>query len=524
MFAFTYTLAILLMIALPVAAAIALRRYFRVPWLLFIAGILTFTAAQVVHFPLNDLLTEIGWLRPFSETSPQPFWLSALALGLTAGLSEELARAGGILLLKRYRRFPDGVMLGLGHGGIEAMIFGGVLTAASASALLPLRGVDLGSLNLPADQLSALSAQLALFTSSPWLAAAPLVERLLALILQVVFSLLVLRAFQRRNAAYLVLAIGYHAAVDGVLVYIYQYTQDVWLIEGLFVLMLLPGAVWLATLWRGAAARPARRRAALASEINGFLNAYRKELLGQWRTKRLLVTLSVFTVFGLISPLIARFTPEIIKSIEGAQQFADLIPDPTIADSLTQYIKNITQFGFILAILLGMGAVAGEKERGTAELVLSKPLPRWAFLASKYAAQATVYLGAFLLSGTAAYYYTAILFGQLEPGAFIAMNLLLLLWLLNFAAIALLGSALGNSTSAAAGFGLSGAVLLLIAGSLPQVGALAPGALTAWASQLGSTVSSGGAAMFNGGALAMSLATILLCLIGALAAFENQEL
>ena len=88
----------------------------------------------------------------------------------------------------------------------------------------------------------------------------------------------------------------------------------------------------------------------------------------QWRTKRLLVVVAVFVLFGLMSPLIAKFTPELLRTIEGAEQFADLIPEPTSTDAITQYIKNLTQFGFILAVLLGMGAIAGEKEKGTAAM------------------------------------------------------------------------------------------------------------------------------------------------------------
>ena len=36
-------------------------------------------------------------------------------------------------------------------------------------------------------------------------------------------------------------------------------------------------------------------------------------------------------------------------------------------DAVTQYIKNIGQFGVILALLLTMGAVAQEKDKGTGQ-------------------------------------------------------------------------------------------------------------------------------------------------------------
>jgi ABC-2 type transport system permease protein len=244
-----------------------------------------------------------------------------------------------------------------------------------------------------------------------------------------------------------------------------------------------------------------------------------KEMRYQWRTKRLLIVCGVFLVFGMISPLLAEFTPQLLNSIEGAEQFADLIPEPTVSDAVGQYVKNITQFGFLLAILLGMGAVAAEKEKGTAAMILSKPLPRWAFLGSKFASQALVYTLAFALSAVAAYYYTLVLFDSIDLVGFALANALLLAWLLVFVAVTLMGSSLGKSTAAAAGWSALGAVALLLAGSLPKFGALAPTGLVAWASQLALDEVSAP----NGGALAVSLVLILVLLVGSMAVFEEQE-
>ena len=97
-----------------------------------------------------------------------------------------------------------------------------------------------------------------------------------------------------------------------------------------------------------------------------FLAALRKEWLEQWRTYRLLAVGVVLVVFGLLSPLIAKHTPEIIKLIPNGEAIAQLIPTPTVMDAVTQYIKNIGQFGVILALLLTMGAIAQEKDKGTA--------------------------------------------------------------------------------------------------------------------------------------------------------------
>jgi ABC-2 type transport system permease protein len=542
MLEFAYILSIILMVLLPVILAAGLRRLTPAPWLLFSLGALTFTISQVVHIPLNDWLADLGWL-PGETIANLPLWRTALTAGLTAGLCEELARAASYLFLRKYRpawlNLPGSLMLGLGHGGIESMVFGGVLTAATLSALLPLRGIDLTQLGLTSEQLSAINLQLTAFTSSPWLALQPLLERLLAIGAHVTLSLMVWKAFAggklRRDWIYILVAILYHAAIDYAAVWASTtYHEQPFAYLGIMLAVLLPGWAWaIWTVRRHALTRA--QPGPLRGELAVFWVATLKELRQAWSTKRILVVWAVFLAFGMLSPLLARFTFEIVSSMEGAEMFAGLIPPPTTVDSMVQYLKNLSQFGFILAVLLAMGAVVGEKERRVAPMILSKPMARWAFILSKFAAQFLVYLGAFFLSALAAYYYTLFLFGPLEIGSFLLLNALLLLWLLTFVALSLLGSTLGKSTVAAGGIGLGLCVVLMLAGTLPRWGALLPGGLMTWATLLGQQAAGlslgadaatllSGAAAGQGGAAASALALILLSLVLAVGIFEQQEI
>jgi ABC-2 type transport system permease protein len=519
-----YSISILAMILLPFFFAILLRCYFRVPWILFCVGILTFIGSQVIHLPLNAGLTRLGILPEALGSGQTPLWQTALILGLTAGVCEELARTAGYALVRKYRRFEHGIMFGLGHGGIEAMVFGGVITAATVTSLSALKGVDLATLQLSTQQLAALNKQMALFSGSAWSAAIPFVERVLALGAQVLLSLIVLQAFKRRNGLFVLAAILYHALIDTSLVYLAEQVSSLWIVYGAFVLLLLPGIAWVWYLW----ARTTRQKgeqiqiikASTSADWRAFLSTLHKEILYQSRSKRLLVVFAVFTLFGLLSPLLAYFTPEILKTLPGTDQIASLIPTPTSVDAMTQYVKNLTQFGFILAVLLGMGAVVGEKEHGTVTMILSKPLPRWAFITSKFTIQLAVYLVAFVLAMLATYYYTVVLFGSFNIMILVTMSALLFIWLLTFASVTLLASVLARSTGAAAGMGLGLAIILLLSTYLPRVGPLTPGGLVAWANQLGSGSASSG----NGGAVALALVIILVSLLTSVAVFETQEL
>jgi ABC-2 type transport system permease protein len=541
-----YGISVFLMILVPVILAICLRRISVTPWILFGIGCLTFVASQAIHLPLNEGLAGLG-LLPGKTSADLPVWQVALIAGLTAGLCEELIRAAGFAVLRRWRpgwmRMPDAFMLGLGHGGIESMVFGGVLTAATIGSLLPLIGADLQPLGLKPEHLELLRAQLETLTAHPWQSIYPLLERTIAISAHVVFSLMVWKAFTggglRRNGYYIPLAVVYHALVDVGAVYgSYNIKDQPLLMELAFAGMLLPGYIWAALqLRRSAQENPsagAKVRSSIRSELAVFWAAVKKEIRQLWRTKLILVTAAVFLVFGMMSPLIAKLIPEIFGSVQGMEQFAALIPVPSAADAMTQYFKNITQFGFLLAVLLGMGAVAGEKEHGVAPMILSKPMPRWAFIASKFTAQSAMYLLCFVLAAAGAYYYTGILFGPLELGSFVLANLLLWIWLLTFVALALIGSTLGKTTVSAGGIGLALSIAMMLAGSIPLYGALFPNGLLSWAAQaaqsaagitLSATASAAaGQITSNGGALASAIAVIFLSLVLSIGFFEQQEL
>ncbi len=546
-----YGISVLLMILVPVLLAIGLRRIATPAWLLFGIGSLTFILSQVVHLPLNAWLTDLG-LLPGTASTDIPVVQTALIAGLTAGLCEELMRAAGYAILRQVRpawmRLQDSVMLGLGHGGIESMIFGGVLTAATVSSLLPLIGADLSGFGLTPDQLQALQAQINYLAAKPWNSALPLIERIIAISAHVVFSLMVWKAFTgdglRRNWLYIPLAILYHAAIDFAAVYGMHYLNNqLLLFELVFVGMLVPGYAWAA--WqirlarrRSSSAAPVPQRAPqspVRSELAVYFAAVGKELTQLWRTKRMLVTGAVFLVFGMGSPLIAKLIPDLFKSVSGMEQFASLIPVPGAADAMDQYIKNISQFGFLLAVLLAMGAVVGEKEHGVAPMILSKPMPRWAYLASKLTAQSMMYCACFLLAGAGAYYYTRIIFGSLEPGAFLLVNILLLVWTLTFIALAILASTLAKTTVSAGGIGIVLAVIFILAGSIPRYGLLFPQGLLVWAQQAAYTAAGktapsavsaalAGQVFVNGGALASAVVLMVMCLVLSMGFFEQQEL
>ena len=250
-----------------------------------------------------------------------------------------------------------------------------------------------------------------------------------------------------------------------------------------------------------------------------FLAALRKEWLEQWRTYRLLMLGVVLVVFGLLSPLIAKYTPEIIKLIPNGEAIAQLIPTPTVMDVVTQYIKNIGQFGVILALLLTMGAISQEKDKGTAAMMLVKPLPRVTFLVAKFTALALIFAAAIVIASAACYYYTWLLFGALDVLRWLALNGLMLVFVLVYVSLTLLCSVVAKSQAAAGGLALCLLFILGLTGSIPGLGEYLPGQLLAW----GGGLMAGKADAFWP-ALWVSVGIIVVALMGARLIFDRQEL
>lgn len=250
-----------------------------------------------------------------------------------------------------------------------------------------------------------------------------------------------------------------------------------------------------------------------------LMTSLRKEMLEMARTSRLLILIAVVGFFGLSSPLLAKYTPEILGFFPGAEQFTYLIPPPTVLDSVGQYIKNLSQFGILLAILLAMGMVAQEKERGTAAMMLTKPLARGSFLVSKFFALGMGFSAALAVAALGGYYYTLVLFEALDWGAWLALNGLLLIEILVYAALTLLFSTLVRSQAAAAGLGLAVLLVFSLLGSLPVVSGYLPGALVNWGTSLFTpTATSAWPALW------ISLGIILGSLLLAWGVFRRQEL
>jgi ABC-2 type transport system permease protein len=245
-----------------------------------------------------------------------------------------------------------------------------------------------------------------------------------------------------------------------------------------------------------------------------------KEFLEQRRTSKLWIFLAVFFIIGCISPLLAKYTPELLRSIPDIPpELAAIIPEPSLKDATDQYAKNTSQFGVLLVIVLTMSLIAQERERGTAAMLFSKPVKRSAFVLSKWLAGLATVTASVILGSIACAIYTAILFGSLPIGAYLVFNLLLLLFLAVYLSVALLASALARNQGMAAALAFGGLAILLVLSALPRISNYCPAGLLSW----GSAILSGNHTTYWP-ALIISLALTAGCVLAACVYLDRQEI
>ena len=209
----------LLMVLLPIGWGIFIWKRYQTSWRFFWIGAGTMILAQVGHIPFNSWLTDL--FRSGILPSPPESWapvFNALVLGLSAGVWEESFRYFAYRWpAKDARSYDKALMMGAGHGGIEAILLG-MYVLYFFLQMAALRNMNLAQ-SFSAEQAATLQHQLQVYWSVPWYTTlAGALERFLALIFHMTASVLVLQVFLRKQMRWLWLAIFWHAALDALAV------------------------------------------------------------------------------------------------------------------------------------------------------------------------------------------------------------------------------------------------------------------------------------------------------------------
>ncbi|MCL2634692.1 MAG: ABC transporter permease subunit [Oscillospiraceae bacterium] len=160
--------------------------------------------------------------------------------------------------------------------------------------------------------------------------------------------------------------------------------------------------------------------------MRNYVIFLKKEFIEAFKTYKLLVMGAAFLILGLMGPLTAKFTPEIIKwametdpSMAGMDLGA-LLSEPVAWDSWVQFYGNVGLMGFVALIIVFSGMLSSEISKGTLTIILTKGLSRTTVILAKLTSSVVIWTGSFLLAFLTSWGYTIYLFpdGKIHNLAF----------------------------------------------------------------------------------------------------------
>ncbi len=122
--------------------------------------------------------------------------------------------------------------------------------------------------------------------------------------------------------------------------------------------------------------------------MRGYVAFTKKEFMENARNFRLMIMLLIFFIFGVLSPLTAKFTPELISAFVPEMQIT--FNEPSAIDSWIQFYKNISSLGFSLMIIIFSNMLSSEYAKGTLVIMLTKGMSRPMVILSKFSAAVVI--------------------------------------------------------------------------------------------------------------------------------------
>jgi ABC-2 type transport system permease protein len=212
----------------------------------------------------------------------------------------------------------------------------------------------------------------------------------------------------------------------------------------------------------------------------------RRELTVALRSFRLPGFAVVLLFFALLDPPIVKYMNRLMEWAGAAEQIQIIMPPPTPAMALTQFLGDASGIAVIVLIFLLMGIVAGEKANGVTEWVLTRPVTRSEYLTAKIMVWGVGIVVCTLAAGAIASLYTWSLLGPVSLTDIAAALAAITAYTIFAAAATFLGSVVLNSQLAAGFTGVGvvfAGVLIKPLGSLLHIKRYLPYSLPELANQ-----------------------------------------
>lgn len=145
------------------------------------------------------------------------------------------------------------------------------------------------------------------------------------------------------------------------------------------------------------------------------MSLWRLEWLRLLRTRSWIALAAVFAFFGLLGPITARYMEQILQRFAG--DVTVILPPPTPAAGLEQYLGNVMQIGLLVVLAVAAGALAFDQPAERAAFYRSRVRRVGRLLVPRVAVVTLATIAAFVVGTLGAWYETVVLLGDLPIGA-----------------------------------------------------------------------------------------------------------
>lgn len=140
--------------------------------------------------------------------------------------------------------------------------------------------------------------------------------------------------------------------------------------------------------------------------MTGYGAFVKKEFMEFYRSHKLLIILAVFLLLGMMNPLTAKITPQLLENFMPEGMVIDL-GEPTALDSWMQFYKNVPQLGLVVLVILFSGMMSQEYSKGTLINMLTKGLARRSVVLSKFTVALVMWTASYAVCVCVSWGYTA---------------------------------------------------------------------------------------------------------------------
>lgn len=142
-----------------------------------------------------------------------------------------------------------------------------------------------------------------------------------------------------------------------------------------------------------------------------FISMFQKEWKELKSTYKFIFVPIAFAILMISFPISMKLLPDLLAS-EMPEGAVIEIPELSTSEMMSAAFNNFELIGVIILILISMGSIAGEREKGVAAMVLVKPVSRAVYLLAKWSAYSLLAIGSFFFGMMLTASYTNVLFSE----------------------------------------------------------------------------------------------------------------